>query len=93
MSASGETIMGWHIATGRELIKLHLDSEAHFVAFSPDGNMVAAMAGSNPYSPEELYIWQAQSFAEIDRAEEQMHEEPSEQKRVNGQMKVKDTEI
>jgi WD40 repeat protein/serine/threonine protein kinase len=66
MSASGETIMGWHIATGRELIKLHLDSEALYVAFSPDGNIVAAMAGTNPYSPEELYIWRAPSLKEID---------------------------
>jgi hypothetical protein len=93
MSASGETIMGWHIATGRELIKLHLDSEARYVAFSPDGNIVAAMAGTNSYSPEELYIWQASSLTEIDKAEEHMHEEPSEPERVNGQMKVKDTKI
>jgi len=93
MSASGETIMGWHIATGRELIKLHVDSDAHFVAFSPDGNIVAAMAGTNPYSPEELYMWQAPSFTEIDEAEEHMHEEQSEPERVNAQIKVEDTKI
>ena len=85
--------MGWHIVTGRELIKLHLDSDALYVAFSLDGNIVAAMAGANPYSPEELYIWRSPSLTEIDKAEEHMHEEPSEQERVNGQMKVKDTEI
>jgi len=60
-----ETVRLWHVATGRELITLAMGSQALFIAFSPDGSILAAMVGQSPYAPDELKIWRIPTFDNI----------------------------
>jgi WD40 repeat protein len=65
-SGGREAIKLWDLSTRRELIALAgQGSSFHDAAFSPDGKWLAARNGKN-----ELQLWQAPSWKEIEAAEE-----------------------
>jgi WD40 repeat protein len=69
-SASNDgTVKLWQVATGRELVTLELDSSGIAVKFSPDGDALAVLTGSDPWVPEELNIWRIPSLEEIEQAD------------------------
>ena len=77
------TVRLWHVSTGRELATFEAGPCALTMAWSPDGNTLAALTGSDPYAPDELRIWRVPSFEEIEKAEESIYGGQSKQQRTN----------